>query len=254
MVNVTFSETRTPLREGLAAAAPLFGCFLKLPGPEPVECALHAGADFVVLDLEHGAQGESAALVQVALARALGLPCLVRLPAVDAGVIGRWLDAGASGVQIADVADAEAATNLVRAGRFPPEGDRGVSPTQRDGRYGARPVDDLLADGAGRPVLVAQIERELDSARLDAIARSGIDVLFVGPVDLAARIQPASQREPRVGEARAAVGAAALRAGVAFGQHALDVAAIGPEASFVTIASDVGALRAGLAGAFGAAT
>jgi 4-hydroxy-2-oxoheptanedioate aldolase len=226
---------------------------VKLGGLEPIDCAALAGADFCVVDREHGALDEQTVFGQVAHARALGLPCLVRLPEVDAGAIGRWLDAGAAGVQIADVADAAAAAALVDAARYPPAGGRGVSPSQRDGGYGALSVAELLAGAAGEPVLVAQIERELDAATLAAIAASGVDVLFVGPVDLAARIAPSGDAPTeRVAAVLDAVAAATLHTRVSFGQHALAGGQIHPQATYVTVASDTTTLRAGLAAAIGA--
>jgi 4-hydroxy-2-oxoheptanedioate aldolase len=246
-------ETRSVLRAALGGSAGLRGTFVKLGGLEPIDCAALAGADFCVVDREHGALDEHTVFAQIAHARALGLPCLVRLPEVDAGAIGRWLDAGAAGVQIADVSDAATAAALVAAGRYPPAGGRGISPSQRDGAYGVLSVAELLGGAAGEPVLVAQIERELDAATLDAIAATGVDVLFVGPVDLAARIDPTGgPATERVVALLNRVGDRALRAGCAFGQHALAGGQIHPLATYVTVASDTTTLRAGLAAAIGA--
>jgi 4-hydroxy-2-oxoheptanedioate aldolase len=245
-------ETRTVLRTALTGSAPLRGCFVKLGGLEPVECAALAGADFCVIDREHGALDEQTVFAQVGHARALGLPCLVRLPHVDPGAIGRWLDAGAAGVQIADVATAADAAALVAAARYAPAGARGVSPSQRDGGYGALSVAQLLGGAAGEPVLVAQVERELGPETLDAIAATGVDVLFVGPVDLAARIDPAGGPAiERVATVLDAVAASALRAGCAFGQHALAGGQRHPQATYVTVTSDTAILRTGLAAAIG---
>jgi 4-hydroxy-2-oxoheptanedioate aldolase len=244
-------DTRTAFRTAIEGPQPLRGCFVKLAGLEPIDCAAAAGADFCVIDLEHAPLDERTAFDQVAYARALGLPCLVRLAAVDAGAITRWLDAGATGIQVSDVGSPDDAAALVRAGRYPPRGERGVSPSQRDGGYGALNVEELVAGAAGEPVLVAQIERELDAEALGEIAGSGVDGLFVGPVDLAVRLGGGAGAADRVRETLDAVAQAALRAGAFFGHHVLQGGERHPSARYVTVASDTNVLRAGLRAALG---
>jgi 4-hydroxy-2-oxoheptanedioate aldolase len=246
ILHVVNGETRTRLRTALRRAEWIRGAFVKLPGLETIDVLATAGADFCVLDLEHAALADGEAFAQVAYARALGLPCLVRLPTVDAAAICRWLDAGAAGIQIADVASGEEAALLVRASRYPPVGDRGVSPSQRDGGYGALSAADLVGGGAGAPVLVAQIERDLGPATLDQIAASGIDVLFLGPVDLAARLAAAPNPSRSVSQIATDVAAAGLRADVVVGEHAAGEPLMGREARYVTRTTDVTALARGL--------
>ncbi len=101
---------------------------MKLAGLETLDAIAAAGADFCALDLEHSTIGDSEAFGQIAYTRALGLPCLVRTPAIEPGAVDRWLDAGATGIQLADVASEGEALALVRSARFAPDGERGMSP------------------------------------------------------------------------------------------------------------------------------
>jgi len=228
------------------------GCFVKLSGLETIDAVAASGADFCVLDLEHATIGEVRAFEQIAYARALGLPCLVRVAAIEPGPIGRFLDAGATGIQLADVSSAADARALVRCCRYAPAGDRGMSPSQRDGGYGLLSVDDLQSGAAGEPFLVGQIERELDDAELAGIADAGLDVLFVGHADLSVRLGPRDTPERRalVTTAAARVADAATAAGVVYGEHAA-----GPDghdrAMYTTVTSDAVVLAAGLRAAFG---
>ncbi|MCW3017206.1 MAG: hypothetical protein JWO02_4298 [Solirubrobacterales bacterium] len=249
MVN---SPTRTAFRQALCDGAHVRGCFVKLGGLETIDVIAASGADFCVVDLEHSTISEGQAFDQVAYARALGLPCLVRVPAVDPGSIGRWLDAGATGIQVADVATASEAQALVRASRYAPAGSRGMSPSQRDGRYGKVAVRDLQAGAAGEPILVAQIERELDASTVAAIASAGVDVLFVGHADLAVRIGVPDTDEAlqRLTALTDRVSAAASIAGIAFGQHGDAGARVHRGARYLTLASDVVVLASGLRSAF----
>jgi len=243
----TTRETRSALRAAIGGPGFARGAFVKLPGIESLDLLGDLGAAFCVLDLEHAALGAQTAFTQIAYARAIGLPCLVRLPAVDPGAICRYLDAGAAGIQVSDVADAATAARLVSAGRYPPEGDRGVSPSQRDGGYGALGLDALVAGAAGRPVLVAQIERDLGVETLRAIAASGVDVLFLGPADLSVRL-PGGRTVADVARDLVAATSDGL---AALGENALGEPLTGAEARYVTVANDVSSLAAALRTAFG---
>jgi 4-hydroxy-2-oxoheptanedioate aldolase len=243
-------SARTAFRRSLREGAHLGGCFVKLGGLETIDVIAASGADFCVLDLEHSTLTEGQVFDQIAYARALGLPCLVRVAAVDPGSIGRWLDAGATGIQLADVATGQDARELVRASRYAPAGDRGMSPSQRDGCYGGVPMRDLQAGRAGEAILVAQIERDLDAPTLAAIASADIDVLFVGHADLAVRIGVSDTDDvnERMADITDRVAAAASSAGIAFGQHG----DAGPRprvhsgGTYRTLASDVVVLASGL--------
>jgi 4-hydroxy-2-oxoheptanedioate aldolase len=247
-------STRAVLGAAVRERRHLRGCFVKLGGLETIDAIALAGADFCVLDLEHSTISTARAFDQIAYARALGLPCLVRVPTAEPGPIGRWLDAGATGVQLADVASAEDALALVRACRYAPEGDRGMSPSQRDGGYGAAGIRELQAGSAGAPVLVAQVERELDPATLAAVAGSGIDVLFVGHADLAVRLgtEDSAEVAARVRAVTEAVASAAAEAGVMYGQHGEALPAVQNGGMYVTVTSDAVVLASGLRAAFGA--
>lgn len=110
-----------------------------------------------------------------------GMTPLVRLPFLNAGLVGRALTLGAGGIVIPQVSTAAAATELVRAGRFAPRGQRGVSLGRRS--YG-RPR--FLAEEADDVVLIVQLEDPAGLAAIDEIcAVDGLDVVFIAPNDLA---------------------------------------------------------------------
>lgn len=110
-----------------------------------------------------------------------GMTPLVRLPFLNAGLVGRALTLGAGGIVIPQVTSAAEAAELVRAGRFAPRGQRGVSMGRRSyGRAG------FLAEEADDVVLIVQLEDPTGLAAIDEIcAVDGIDVVFIAPNDLA---------------------------------------------------------------------
>jgi 4-hydroxy-2-oxoheptanedioate aldolase len=119
---------------------------------------------------------------------ALGcVPAVVRVPDGSGTYIAAALDAGAAGVLVPRVGTAAAAEAAVRAARYPPLGERGVGPGRASG-YGRR-IADALAGANDTTLVAVQVETRAAVEALDEIlAVEGIDVVFVGPGDLAASL------------------------------------------------------------------
>jgi 4-hydroxy-2-oxoheptanedioate aldolase len=173
------------LRAALASGRPVFGTFLKLPGLDGVALCAAAGLDVCVVDLEHSQLSFDQALGQVRHAAALGLPALVRLPAVDAGAVNRLLEAGAAGIQLSTLRSAAEAAALLSAVRYPPAGTRSLSLAHPGGGYGEVSLAEYLASAeASPPVLVGQIETATTEDPLPDVVKN-LDVAFIGTTDLA---------------------------------------------------------------------
>ena len=172
----------TGLRERLRRREPLTAAFLDLGSSVSAEVTARAGFDVVVVDLEHGAGDEGAARAQIQAADAHA-SVVVRVPDGPAQV-GRMLDAGASGVIVPQVADAEEAERAARAVRY--AGTRGISPFSRGNRFGAAgPEFRARADAA--LACIVQIERASALEAVDEIAAlDDVDALLMGPADLSA--------------------------------------------------------------------
>jgi 4-hydroxy-2-oxoheptanedioate aldolase len=174
--------TYTGLRERLRRREPLTAAFLDLGSPVTAEITARSGFDVVVVDLEHGAGGEDAARAQIQAADAHAT-VVVRVPDGPAQV-GRMLDAGASGVIIPQVADAEEADRAARATRY--AGTRGISPFSRGNQFGAAGPDFRPQADAALACIV-QIERASALEAVDEIAaQEDVDALLMGPADLSA--------------------------------------------------------------------
>ena len=98
----------THLRTSLGGAT-LIGFWASIPSPLIAEADAAAGADYVVVDQQHGASGRPSMLAMLQAIQAGGAPSLVRVAANDAFVIGNALDLGAHGVIVPMVEDAEQA-------------------------------------------------------------------------------------------------------------------------------------------------
>ena len=238
-------RTRRELRARLARSEPVTGTFVKLASCDVVELAASAGLDFVVVDLEHSALDERDAIALVRTADLCGLAALVRLPAVDPGLIARLLESGAAGLQLSTLRTAEESRLLQSACRFAPYGARSVSLANRVAGFGAGALADLLeAEAAAPPLLVGQIETQV-SEPLGEVLR-GLDVAFVGTTDLAVSLGlPAPDTLSRAVDS---IREGAASAGAAFGGWAATpggAADLAP-VDYLVVGSDLQLLAGGL--------
>jgi 2-keto-3-deoxy-L-rhamnonate aldolase RhmA len=162
----------------------LAGTFLNLGSSPAVEIAAGLGFDWLLLDLEHGS-GSWADLrpLLLAVAGTAAAP-IVRVRSADADDVKFVMDSGAAGVMFPYIANAAEAARAVSLMKYPPEGARGVAQVIRATDYGRR-WQAYLAEANARSLVVVQIETPEAVAEADAIAAvPGVDVLFVGPMDL----------------------------------------------------------------------
>ena len=102
--------------------------------------------------------------------------------------------------------------------RYPPQGIRGAASLTRAAAYG-KDFSEYLSTANQKLLTVVQIETEPTLEHLDDIAAvDGVDVLFIGPLDLSVSMGiPAQFDHPRFRAAVARVNEAARRAGKAAG-------------------------------------
>ena len=156
------------------------GTWLSLGSPVIAELAGLCGFDWLLIDLEHGAVGESALFASLQALRGSRSAVIVRVGAPHPDLIQRALDWGADGIMVPHVDTAEAAQAVVRAVRFPPHGTRGYSRSVRACEYGLE-----IPDVSVQPLILAQIESAQAVDNVHEIAAvDGVDTLFVGPADL----------------------------------------------------------------------
>jgi 4-hydroxy-2-oxoheptanedioate aldolase len=223
------SEAHYPLlvnrtREKLAGGGVACGSFLRHPDPGLAEVLATRGLDFVIFDGEHGALDPRAC---ENLSRAVflhGTTPGVRVMENRPAPILRLLDAGALICHVPMVGSAADARSAVRAVKYRPAGDRGLSASRASG-YGAAGGYASYIERANREtMLVVHIETAAGAAAAAEIAAvEGVDVLLFGALDLSQDLgQPGRLDDPEVLEAGERIGAAAAAAGKVFGAVAGD--------------------------------
>ena len=182
---------------------PALGAFCTIPSVEIVQIMASAGLDWVLIDLEHSPIDVAAAHAMIAATAGTQLVPLVRLPSVDAWQAKIPLDLGAFGVCFPMTSTRKAAEDIVDAVRYPPRGKRNWGPFYAPLRwnvsmqeYLARTDDDVLAIGT--------LEHTDAIANLhDIVTTPGLDLLFIGPGDLAASM--GFKGRPETPEVQAAI-------------------------------------------------
>jgi 4-hydroxy-2-oxoheptanedioate aldolase len=241
------------LRERLRTGAPIVGTFVKIAALETIDIASSAGLDVIVVDGEHAQLGQSECLALVRHAAALGLPAIVRIPAVDAGYVNRLLEAGAAGIQLSSLRARGERDALVAATRYPPDGTRSVSLAHPAADYGAVPLAAYLEKSKGGPLLVGQIETATTIDPLDVLL-AGLDVAFIGTTDLSVDLgRPGALDDERVRARVAEIAGAAERTSVALGAWVASAEALATlrpsKPRYVIVGSDLQLLRAGVSSA-----
>jgi 2-dehydro-3-deoxyglucarate aldolase/4-hydroxy-2-oxoheptanedioate aldolase len=185
-----------------------------------VENAVKAGAEAIVLDLQHGLWSREG--VEHAVAAARSVPLLVRVGENSALAISSALDAGAEGVLIPLVETARQAAKAVAFSRFPPAGIRsggGIRPLQAG-------FMDYVAASEKRTSVGVMIETRKGLRNLKQIvATPGLDYVFIGTGDLSLSLGMDRVKAGKLDQACAKILAACRKAGIGCGIFTMDAAA-----------------------------
>ncbi len=176
------NQTKAKLRAGEV----VYGCFNALNEPRLVELYGYQPWDYMVFDGEHGTLEPRDVENLTRAAQLMGFTPLVRATTNHQPTILRYLDTGAMGVIVPWVNTAQEAENVVRSVKYFPRGLRGLAGS-RAADYGqTMPLAEYSAQANAETLVVVQCESPTAVEHSAAIAAvDGVDVVFVGPNDLA---------------------------------------------------------------------
>lgn len=249
VLTVIANNLLSTLRQGGSASC----VWLSLGSPVIAEFAVDAGAAAIVLDLQHGLWQRRDMEAAIGHIRHKAV-ALVRVSENRPAPIGEALDAGAMGVIVPIVESAEAARNAVAAAKYPPLGIRscgGVRPLADFARYGANANREILVS-----VMVETAAGVENVAEIAAV--EGIDMIFIGPGDLALSLgefpTPGDKCKAAISKIKAACASARVACGIytASPQDAADRLAEGFQ--FVSACNDMSVARGGIDRALNIAT
>ena len=171
-------DFRTKLNDGI------IGIFSKTEDAAMIEAMGYGGADFVIIDLEHGPNTIRSAQNLVRAAELSGMFPIIRVKDCESSTMAEALDIGAAGIQVPQIQCREDALKVIEKTKFSPVGERGVCRFVRAAKYSATPRYEYFAK-ANESVVILQVEGKEGIDNLDEILTvEGIDIIFIGPYDL----------------------------------------------------------------------
>ena len=162
------------------------GSWITIGNNAIAEILANADFDWLVVDLEHTTISLDQAGELIRTIELTGVSSLVRLTSNDENQIKRIMDAGAQGIVVPMVKNADDAMRAIAATRYPPLGNRGVG-LARAQQYGSSFKEYLAwqSDMNSGPIVIVQIEHidAVDNLK-KILTVDGVDAFIIGPYDL----------------------------------------------------------------------
>jgi len=241
------------IKQKLANGEVSRGLWLGLPSPFSARLLARLPLDWLLIDAEH-APVDAPTLVQMvaAIAEAGGPAPFVRVPQASVENMKRALDAGAYGLLAPMINTREEAEQVVAWSKFPPEGQRSFGSAYAGLSFNLSMAEYLRAANQ-QTVIAIQIESQLALNHLDEIfSVPGIDLAFVGPVDLSISLgleplpeNPNPVFQQALAEIISAAGRHNLPLGIYCSNGAAAAARIDQGFRFVNVSSDLNCLTRG---------
>jgi 4-hydroxy-2-oxoheptanedioate aldolase len=177
------------VKRALKAGQSSVGTWLSLANVPAARFLARVGFAWLTVDIEHSlVDWETAAHMFGAIADG-GCTPIARVPSNRHDHIKRALDNGAHGIVVPMVNSREEALAAVSAAKYPPAGTRSVGGSLHLLNF-ATTADDYYAHADEEILVILQCEHIRAVEDADAIfSVPGIDVIFVGPHDLAASMR-----------------------------------------------------------------
>jgi 4-hydroxy-2-oxoheptanedioate aldolase len=180
---------KSSLKSRIKAGEVICGPWCVFPSPALTDIIARAGADFVILDMEHGAHDLQTIEGMLRAAENSGCASLVRVPGNDEAEILHVLDLGADGVIIPHIQSAGDAKKAIAHAKYHPLGSRGFSPYTRAGGYSLYNIADHTKIQNERTIIGLILEGREGIDNLDRILAlpgimDSIDIIYIGAYDL----------------------------------------------------------------------
>lgn len=173
--------------------------FMAIPSVRMAQVVSLTGLDGIVVDAEHGHIGDDAMHNSVAAISSLGISPVIRVRGPSHDILKRALDTGAHGIMVPQINNAEEARQVVASAKFPPQGVRGQGSAFPAIGHGLT-TPEYMKSANETIITMLQIETKAGVENVDEIAAvPGVDMLFIGPNDLAQSLlgyTPARGDEP----------------------------------------------------------
>ena len=181
-----------------------------------------AGFDCMFIDSEHSSFSIDMVADLILAAKAADIVSVVRVPSrKEHHLMSRPLDAGAQGLLVPRVETKEEVREIIRATKYYPLGERGMSLRRAPHDFAKGKAPQLMKSANEETLIVVQIESKLAVESIDQlISIEGVDATLIGPNDLSQSLGiPGQMEKPEFIESIRKVIKACEKRGIISGIH-----------------------------------
>jgi 4-hydroxy-2-oxoheptanedioate aldolase len=188
------------LKAKLKAGERVFGTWSMLGSPSVMNAIGHAGVDFIIIDMEHGPMSFETVEAQLYAAESAGCTPIVRLGEASEQAILHALEIGAQSLMVSHVSTPEEAARIVKATRYYPEGERGLSPFTRNHGYSDEGISEKLRYANEQMFVGVLVEGAEGLNNLEKICEvDSLDMVYLGIYDISQSVGvPGDVNNPKV--------------------------------------------------------
>ncbi len=192
--------TENKIKSKLKAGGRVFGTWSMLASPAVMNVIGQAGLDFAIIDMEHGPMSFETVEAQLYAAESAGCTPIVRLGEANEQAILHALEIGAQSLMVSHVSTPEEAARIVKATRYYPEGERGLSPFTRNHGYSDEGIAEKLRFANEQMFVGVLVEGEEGLNQIEKICEvDNLDMVYLGIYDISQSVGvPGDVKNPKV--------------------------------------------------------
>ncbi len=184
---MTFRPRQNRILAALGKGEIPLGMQIYTGAPSLIEILAYTGFDFYMLDMEHSRVNVETMEHCIRAADAAGITTLVRVIENNPGLIRQSIEAGAQGVIVPHVENAQEARKALDALRYPPEGKCGICPSIRAANFSHAGWEEYMEHSNKQTMFIPLLEDKAgieNAEEIIAQLKPGVDAVGVGLGDL----------------------------------------------------------------------
>ena len=174
------------LKEKTAAGKTVFGCWSMIPSTMVANVLAESGIDFVIADMEHGPITLETLENMIYATESGGANLIARIPHSSDEEILKVLEVGTKSIMMSHVKNLETANRFMSAIKYPPIGNRGLSPFTRTHGYSDQDIKNKMNNANTNIFSGVLVEGPEGLNSLEEISSiKDLDMIYFGIYDLA---------------------------------------------------------------------
>ena len=166
-----------------------FGTWCSLNSVNAIDAICTTDLDFIVIDEEHSSVSFEDMENMVRACEARGKQAIIRSSNDEKQHLLRILETGSNALMVPHVSSAEDAKKIINSVKYPPLGNRGLSPYTRQHNFSDKNLTDSLSKANDKQYLGVLVEGDEGIKNIAEISKvEGIDLIYIGLFDLAKSI------------------------------------------------------------------